>query len=93
MARYPFKPDYRVPPGETLCETMQYLGIDLLTLAEQTNILPDTLQHIIDGTQRILPTFANRLDAATGIPASMWLNLEANYRKPVNNAESEAGSS
>lgn len=82
--RYPFEPDYRVAPGETLREWMEENG---MTLVKAASLLPMTaleLLSLINGASvRITPLLAASLEKLTGIPAQFWLNLEANYRAPV----------
>jgi plasmid maintenance system antidote protein VapI len=41
---------------------------------------PERMQGIIDGRTRISRDDAARLQAGTGIPATLWMNLERRYR-------------
>jgi len=69
-----FNPDYAIPPGETLKEVMETLGIPEAELEKQTEI-----NKIITGEQPITHDIATMLEFLTNVPAKMWLNLEANY--------------
>ena len=80
---YGFEPDYAIPPGETLREVMESLGMSQQELARRTGITVQSLNRIFNGSQPITYETANRLELATGVPASMWNNLEAQYRKQL----------
>ncbi len=81
--KYVYDPDYAVPPGETLQETMDTLGMSQRELAVRTGLTVQSLVRILKGEQPISYETANRLELATGVPARMWNNLEANYREQV----------
>jgi addiction module HigA family antidote len=77
---YPFEPDYAVPPGATLEETMEALGMSQRDLADRTGLTVQTLNRIFKGEQPITYETANRLELVTGIEAAFWNNLETQYR-------------
>ena len=79
--RYDFEPDYAVPPGETLKEVMESLGMTQRELAVRTVLTVQSLNRIFKGDQPITYETANKLELATGVPARMWNNLEAQYRE------------
>ena len=81
--KYKFDPDYAIPPGETLREVMQSLDMNQKELAKRTSLTVQSLNRIFKGTQPITYETANRLELATGVPAGMWNNLEANYREQL----------
>ena len=83
----PFQPDYAVPPGETLEETMHVLGMTQRELAERTDLTVQTLNRIFKGEQPITVETANRLELVTGTPAAFWNNLEAQYREQLSKIE------
>lgn len=76
----PFEPDYAVPPGATLEETMESLGMSQRDLADRTGLTVQTLNRIFKGEQPITYETANRLELVTGIEAAFWNNLETQYR-------------
>lgn len=80
---YAYEPDYAIPPGETLEETMQALGMTQQELAERTGLTVQTLNRIFKGEQPITYETANRLEYVTGRPARFWNNLEAQYREQL----------
>lgn len=80
---YAYEPDYAIPPGETLEEAMEVLGMTQQELAERTGLTVQTLNRIVKGEQPITYETANKLEYVTGYPASFWNNLEAQYREQL----------
>lgn len=78
-----FKPDYVVPPGETLLETIETIGMSQAELAERTGRPKKTINEIIKGKVAITPETALQLERVLGIPASFWNNLERNYQETL----------
>lgn len=83
IRKFRFEPDYAVPPGATLKESMGSLGLTQRELADRTGIAVQTLTSILDGQQPIDSETANKLELVTGTPAAIWNNLEAQYRKQI----------
>lgn len=73
-------PDYVSPPGETLLETIEELGISQDDLAKRINITKKEVDEIIAGKAAITTELALQLDQVLGILASFWNNRERNYR-------------
>jgi HTH-type transcriptional regulator / antitoxin HigA len=81
--RYAYEPDYAVPPGTTLQETIDSLGVTQRDLALRTGMAPKTINQIIKGKAPITPDTSVLLERVTGVPARMWNNLESNYREQL----------
>jgi len=81
--RYSYEPDYAVPPGATLAETIESLGMTQRELAIRTGLNPVSISRILDGEQPITYETANKLEMATGVPARFWNNREAQYRETL----------
>ena len=81
--RYPHEPDYAVPPGETLAETIAALGMDHRELSVRAGLSKKLVDQIIGGHAAITHKTAEKLERVTGVPARMWNNLETNYRKQL----------
>src|SRR5437867_9431487 len=77
---YVYSPDYAVPPGDTLLEVMESLGITQAELAERTGRPQKTINEIVKGKAAITPDTALQLERALGISARTWNGLEANYQ-------------
>lgn len=78
-----FTPDYAVPPGETLLETIEALGLSQADLAQRMGRPPKTINEIIKGKAAITADTALQLEHVLQIPASFWNNAEQNYREAL----------
>lgn len=76
-----FNPDYAVPPGATLLETIEDLGMTQTELAQRMGRPLKTINEIINGKAEITAETAIQLERVTGIPAAFWNNAEATYRE------------
>ncbi len=76
-----YQPDYAIPPGETLREVAESLGMTQQELGIRTGLTVQSLSRIIKGDQPISYETANALEMAAGVPARFWNNLEARYRE------------
>ena len=81
--RFGFEPDYAIPPGVTLKEVMESLNMTQKELAIRTDVTVQTLNRIYKGEQPISYETSNKHELATGVPARMWNNLEAQYREQL----------
>jgi HTH-type transcriptional regulator/antitoxin HigA len=75
-----FIPDFAVPPGETLLEVIESLGISQSDLAGRADRPKKTINEIIKGKAAITPETAIQFERVLGTPASFWTNLEQQYR-------------
>lgn len=76
-----FAPDYAVPPGETLLETIEQLGLTQKELAQRMGRPLKTINEIIKGVAAITAETSLQLEKVTNIPAIFWNNAESNYRE------------
>ena len=76
-----YNPDYAVPPGETLLEVIESLGMSQSELAERTHRPKKTISEIINGKAAITPETAIQLERVLNVPARFWMNLENNFRE------------
>ena len=75
-----YKPDYAVPPGETIKELLDERGMSRLSLAERMRCPTSVVEEIVRGERAISAENADGLSRVFAVPASFWLNLEKNYR-------------
>jgi len=80
-AKFPFKPDYTVLPGETLAETLEAKGMTQKDLAARTDLTPKHINKIIKGESPITPATALAFERVLGVDASFWNNLEKNHQE------------
>jgi HTH-type transcriptional regulator / antitoxin HigA len=81
--RYAYEPDYAVPPGQTLQEAIDALGMDQRELAVRAKLSSKHVNQIVKGVATLTQDTAIRLERVTGVPARIWNNLEANYREQL----------
>src|SRR4030043_1031045 len=84
-----FQPNYAVPPGETLRETLEFLGMTQAELADRTGRPKKTINEIMAGKAAITAETALQLERVLGVPASFWNNLERNYQENLARAKEE----
>lgn len=77
------------PPGDTIQETIDELGMSQAELAERIGRPKEKLNDIIKGREPISTETAYRLEKVLGIPASFWINREAEYRREVYEIEQQ----
>ncbi len=75
-----YEPDYAVPPGQTLLETIESRGMTQADLARRTGRTPKLINEIVQGKAPITPDTALQFERVLGVPAQFWNNLESNYR-------------
>lgn len=79
-ARTEYTPTRVSPPGDTLAETLEELGMSQAELARRMGRPTKTINEIVQGKTAILPETAFQLENVLGIPASFWLARETAYR-------------
>lgn len=75
-----FIPDYSTAPGEIIEEVLDTKGISKVELAARSGLSAKTISLIISGKAPVTPETAIQLECVLGISASIWNNLESNYR-------------
>jgi len=86
-----YNPDYIVPPGATLEETLGKLHMSQAELAIRIARPEKTISEIINGFTAITPETAIQLERAIGITAAFWNNLEKNYQEQKAKLEARKG--
>lgn len=87
-ARNEFMPDYAVHPGEILNETLDARGIKKSVFARRCGLSDKTISLILSGKAPVTYETAIQFERVLGVAASVWSNLEANYR--MHTAKTEA---
>lgn len=78
--RNQYEPSDVSPPGETLQETIEALGMTQADLAERMGRPKKTINEIVQGKAAITPETALQLERVLRIPADFWMNRENHYR-------------
>jgi HTH-type transcriptional regulator/antitoxin HigA len=77
------------PPGDTIQETIDALGMSQNELAERMGRPTKTVNEIIKGKEAITPLTAVQLERVLGIPANFWLERERLYVQALTAIEHE----
>ena len=72
-------PELLIHPGETISDLLEERGISQKELARRTGVSEPFLSDVIHGKKDISRGLAKGLEYATGVSASFWLKLQANY--------------
>ncbi len=81
--KFRFEPDYAIPPGETLVETLESIGMTQAELAARTGRPLKTINEIAKGRTVITPQTALQFEKVLAIPASFWNSLETRYQQSL----------
>ena len=92
-----YTPDYTVPPGRTLKETIDALHLSQSDFAARASLSLKHINQILQGSAPITLETALAFENVTGVPARFWTRLESNYResrlrqeeRPLTNEERE----
>lgn len=75
--------DQATPPGESLAELLEVLGISQRELAGRTGRPEQVISEIIHGKKAITAETALQLEKVLGTPSSFWVNLESRYQETL----------
>lgn len=76
----PFEPTH---PGELLKDELNYREITQKRFASMIDMPYTALNEIINGKRSVSTEFAMILEAALGIEAHIWLNLQSEYNYQI----------
>lgn len=89
--RYEFtETDAIIPPGELLEEELETRGMTQKQLAAQMGRPVQAINEIVRGKKALTADTALDLERVLGIPARLWVNLEASYRLALAKAKRPA---
>jgi HTH-type transcriptional regulator / antitoxin HigA len=81
-----YQPETVSPPGKTIADMLESLGMSQAELARRLGRPTNKLNQIIQGKNAITADTALELESVLGLPASFWLNREQNYRLALSQA-------
>lgn len=76
-----YTPDYAVPPGRTLKETLDELHLSQSDFAVRASLSLKHINQILQGSAPITLETALAFEKVTQVPARLWTRLESNYRE------------
>jgi plasmid maintenance system antidote protein VapI len=80
VQHFPYTPDSPAPPGESLKEHLDVEGVSQADLSRRTGLSTKHINQIVQGVAVLSPDTAVLLERATGVPATAWSQLEANWQ-------------
>jgi addiction module HigA family antidote len=83
MSRNEYHPVTVLPPGATLAETLETIGMSQADLARRADRPIKTINEIVQGKTEITADTAIQLERVLGVPAGLWQTLERNYRESL----------
>lgn len=76
-----YKPDFVTPPGDTLSELLEDIGMSQKELSDRMDRPEKTISEIIKGKSSITPDTAIQLERVLNVPAHFWIQREAQYQE------------
>lgn len=73
------QPSTPIHPGEILKDELQARGMSQRKFASIIGVSYSVLNEVINGKRPVTTEYAMKIDAATGIPAHIWLNMQTAY--------------
>ena len=67
------------PPGDTLCEKLEELGMPVKEFALRCGKPEPTVHDVLRGRSSVTPEMAILFESVLRIPAHVWLNLQSMY--------------
>ncbi len=74
-----FTPDMVTPPGDTLREIIDQVGMTQVELAERTGLDKKTINLIVQGKAPVTQETALAFEKVLGLPARLWMALETQF--------------
>lgn len=81
----PFEPTH---PGELIRDELEERHLAQAKLAEQIGVSPSLLNEVVNGKRGVNTELALLLEAALGISANMFLQLQVDYNMQVAKSDS-----
>ncbi len=69
------------PPGDTIRDIIEERNWTAAAVAVELHLTSDEFEALLDGSKRLTPLIAIRLETVMGSSARFWLNREKNYRE------------
>jgi addiction module HigA family antidote len=74
-------PSSPIHPGEMIKDELEARGITQRSFAESVGISPSIISEVLNGKRPVTTEYALLFEAALGIDADIWLNIQAEYDK------------
>lgn len=84
-----FVPNYTLAPGAVLLEHLEHASMSQAELAERIGLSRKHINKIVAGDASIEPATAINLESVFGLPAHIWMGLEARFQESKARASEE----
>jgi HTH-type transcriptional regulator / antitoxin HigA len=84
-----FRPDYAIPPGETLADLLEERDMTQTELAQRLGVSPKHINQVINGAASISAELALGLEKVFSVSAGFWLSRESLYQASVARREEQ----
>ena len=78
-APHELQPSVPIHPGEILKDELEARGISQRKFAKTIGVSYSVLNEVVNGKRPITTKYALKIEAATGIPAYIWVNMQSAY--------------
>ena len=78
-APHELQPSTPIHPGVILKDELESRGMSQRKFAAVIGVSYSVLNEVINGKRPITTEYALKIEAATGIPAYIWVNMQSNY--------------
>lgn len=78
-APYELQPSVPIHPGEILKDELEARGISQRKFATVIDVSYSVFNEVINGKRPVTTEYALKIEAATGIPAYIWVNMQSEY--------------
>lgn len=73
------QPSMPIHPGEILKDELEARGMSQRKFASLIGVSYSVLNEVVNGKRPLTTEYALKIEAATGIPAYMWVNMQSAY--------------
>ena len=78
-APHELQPSTPIHPGEILKDELEARGISQRKFAASIGVSYSVLNEVVNGKRPVTTEYALKIEAATGIPAHLWVNMQSAY--------------
>ena len=78
-ALHELQPSTPIHPGEILKDELEARGISQRKFAAIIGVSYSVLNEVVNGKRPVTTEYALKIEAATGIPAHLWVNMQSAY--------------
>lgn len=88
-APYELQPSTPIHPGEILKDELEARALSQRKFAAIIGVSYSVLNEVINGKRPITTEYALKIEAATGIPAHIWINMQTAYTMQTARSDSK----